>query len=343
MFRKKILITGGSGFIGTNLVNYLSKKKHIIINIDYQSYASTKEDFKKIKYKKKYFFYKLNLYNKNKIKFILNKHQPDYIIHLAAQSHVDRSIESPGNFIFNNIKSIINFLNAIKEYQSEQNKKIKIINISTDEVYGSIKKGSASENNTIITNSPYSASKASSDHIIQAYATTYNIKFMTLRLCNNYGPYQFIEKFIPNSIRKLVEGDQITIYGKGNNIREWIYVEDSCKIIEKMIYKFQSNETYNVGSGIEKKNIDIAKKIIEIFYNKKNDILKKIEFVSDRPGHDFRYSINIKKLQKKINFKFTPINVGLTKTLKWYLSNQNWFDLVKKKYSGKRLGRIVEL
>ena len=332
---KNILITGGSGFIGTNLINYLLKKKNKILNIDKLSYASTPENFRKKN--KNYQFYHFNLNNKKKLTQVLKK-KVNTIVHMAAESHVDRSIDSPKKFFKENINSTLNFYSSVAELVKK--KKINspnIIHISTDEVYGSIFKGSFKETSTLSPSSPYSASKASSDHIAEAFSKTFNLKICILRLTNNYGPFQFPEKFIPTIITKILNRKKIPLYGNGLNEREWIFVEDSCRAIEKIINKFINNKIYNIGSGVRLKNYKVIKKILHKFRVK--NFNEYILNVKDRPGHDLRYALNSKSFFKK--YKWKPQNTfeqGIEKTINWYKNNQLWLNYCEKKYKGNRLG-----
>ena len=331
----KILITGGSGFIGTNLVNYLIKKKYIIFNVDKLSYASTPEIFNKNR--KNYFFFNFNINNKKKLnKILLNKFNT--IIHLAAESHVDRSIDSPKKFFKENVLSTLNLYNSIVKLI--KSKKIfipNIIHISTDEVYGSIKKGSFKENSKLAPSSPYAASKAACDYIAESFLKTYNLKICILRLTNNYGPFQFPEKFIPTVLTKILKNKKIPLYGKGQNEREWIYVEDSCAAIEKVLNKFLNNKIFNIGSGVKFKNFELIKKILSKF--KIKNPKDKIVHVLDRPGHDLRYALNSELFSK--TYKWKPQNTfenGIEKTIDWYKNNQPWLNYCEKKYKGNRLG-----
>jgi dTDP-glucose 4,6-dehydratase len=334
---KNILITGGSGFIGTNLINHLLKKKFIITNIDKLSYASTPEIFKKNK--KNYFFYKFNINNKNKLKKILLK-KFDTIVHLAAESHVDRSIDAPQKFFKENISCTLNLYETVLELINKKKiSKPNIIHISTDEVYGSIKKGSFKERSILNPSSPYSASKAACDHIALSFAETFNLKVCILRLTNNYGPFQFPEKFIPTVITKIIKNKKIPVYGNGNNVREWIFVEDSCRAIERVINKFINKEVFNIGSQKSLKNKLVIKRILKYF--NKNNFLKNIIYVKDRPGHDLRYSLNSSNFMKKYNWKATTnFSNGIYKTISWYINNALWLKHCEKKYKGNRLGKI---
>lgn len=333
---KNILITGGSGFIGTNLVNYLNKKNYKIFNIDKLSYCSTAEKFKKINIKN-YFFYKKNISNTKTINNILKKNKIGTIVNLASESHVDRSIDNPFIFIKENILTTTAFYQNISKLIKEKNiLEPNIIHVSTDEVFGSLAKYNASEQTIFNPNSPYAASKASTEHIARSFAKTFGMKISIIRLCNNYGPYQFTEKFIPTCILSLKKNKPIPIYGNGQNIREWMHVNDSCRAIELIINNFKSNQDYNIGSGYKVSNIKIAKQIMKIMQKD-----KKLSYVNDRPAHDKRYSLNSKKFKNK--FKWKPsynIKKGLENTIEWYLNNSNWLKKTYTKYKGQRLGRI---
>ncbi len=332
---KNILITGGSGFIGTNLVNYLNRKNFSITNLDKQSIVSTPEKFKQET--TKYKFYKVNIDNIKKIRPILLKNY-NTIIHLAAESHVDRSIDNPKNFYLGNINSTINFYNEINNLVKKNKiKKPNIIHISTDEVYGSVKKGNTKENSKIFTSSPYSASKASSENIAQFYLETYGLNICILRITNNFGPFQFPEKLIPKIILRAFDKKKIPIYGKGKNIREWIYVEDTCEAIYLIIKNFQNKEVFNIGSNIRLDNLMVSKIILkQLKYSNKNLI-----FVKDRPGHDLRYALNSTSFRKRYKWRNKhSFNKGIKKTISWYKNNKSWLSEIKKKYKDKRLGSL---
>ena len=288
---EKIIVTGGLGFIGSNLINTL-KNKYFIINIDKVSYAS---NFKNIDPNiKNYKFYKSDINNKIFIKNILKKYNPSVIYNLAAETHVDRSIDGPKTFIDSNILGVFNLLEAIKDYK----KQIKLIHISTDEVYGDIKKKHKSkEEDPYNPSSPYSASKASGDLLIKSYIRTYKIPAIITNCCNNFGPNQYPEKLIPTIIYNILNHKPIPIYGKGENVREWIYVKDHCNALIKIAQKGVVGENYNIGSGTALNNIEIAKIIISVFKKMNhNQIIKsKIHLVKDRPGHDLRYCLDSSK------------------------------------------------
>ena len=339
---KKIIVTGGSGFIGCNLVKLLVKKKYFVINIDKLGYSANSYNLKKLKKNKNYKFLKIDINNKAKLFKILNFYKPDAVFNLAAETHVDRSIDNPSNFIKSNINGVFNLLEALRKYIKKNKKKIKLIHISTDEVYGDIKKGKKSgENYPYNPSSPYAASKASADQIIKSYIRTYNFPAIISKCCNNYGPNQFPEKFIPKLIYNLLNNKALTVYAKGQNIREWIYVEDHCEALIKIYKKGKIGESYNIGSSQNVKNIELLKKLINIFKKKMINKNKKIKinYVKDRPGHDLRYALDIRKIKKELNWKAKiNINVGLLKTLNWYILNLDFFSNISKNQLNKRLG-----
>jgi dTDP-glucose 4,6-dehydratase len=323
---KTIIITGGLGFIGSNLVNILSKKKYFIINIDKITYASNLKNISENI--KNYKFYKQDINNQNFIKKILEKYNPSLIFNLAAETHVDRSIDSPRQFIDSNVYGVFNLLETIKKYK----KKIKFIHVSTDEVYGDIKKNKKSiESDSYNPSSPYAASKASGDLLIKSYVRTYKIPAIITNCCNNYGPNQYPEKLIPTIIYKIINQKPIPIYGNGKNIREWIYVEDHCNALIEISEKGILGENYNIGSGIELNNIEITKKIISSFKEIDINLANKAKFifVKDRPGHDLRYSLNSSKIKNNLKwdckYKFDE---GIKKTIFWYVNkfNKNFFN-----------------
>ena len=337
---KKVIVTGGAGFIGSNLVKYLLKKKYFVINIDKLSYSANPYNLKNLYKNKNYTFFKVDLNNKKKIVKILKKYKPEGIFNLAAETHVDRSIDKPENFIFSNILGTYNLLEAILSYK----KKIKLIHVSTDEVYGDLIKGRSDEKFPYNPSSPYSSSKASADHLIKAYVRTYKIQAIVTNCCNNYGPNQFPEKLIPKLIFNIINNRALPIYAKGKNSREWMHVQDHCDALLLVYLKGKVGESYNIGSSMNLKNIDIAKKLIKIAKNKTLKINKKvkIKFVKDRPGHDFRYALNNKKILNELGWKSKiPFHSGLSKTLDWYLNNKIFFKSVSKKFYVNRMGLKV--
>jgi len=328
---KKVIVTGGLGFIGSNLINIL-KKKYFIINIDKVTYAS---NFKNIDPDiKNYKFYKQDINNKIFIKKILEEYNPSIIFNLAAETHVDRSIDGPKQFIESNILGVFNLLEAIRDYK----KKIKLIHISTDEVYGDIKKNHKSkEEDRYNPSSPYSASKASGDLLIKSYIRTYKIPAIITNCCNNFGPNQYPEKLIPTIIYNILNKKPIPIYGIGKNVREWIYVEDHCDALIKIAEKGIIGENYNIGSGTILNNVQIAEKIIlnfkKIIHSK--NIKTKIYFVKDRPGHDLRYCLNSSKIKNNLKWKCkSSFDQRINETIIWYINKfkNNYFKNKDFKY-----------
>ena len=337
--KKKIIVTGGLGFIGSNLIDLLLKNNYNIINLDKISYSSNFYNTKEFKKNKKYKFIRCDLNNKKKLQKIFNFFKPSAIFNLAAETHVDRSIDGPENFIKSNILGVYNLLEVFKKY-SKKYSYAKLIHISTDEVYGDILSGRADENFPYKPSSPYAASKASSDHLVYSYVRTYKIPAIITNCSNNYGPKQHPEKLIPKLIYNIIKNKKLPIYGKGLNSREWIYVEDHCQALIKILQKGKVGNFYNIGSNINKTNIQITKSLITIA--KKNIKIGKnvkIKFVKDRPGHDFRYALNSKKTINELKWK-PKINLikGLNLTFKWYLSNLQYYSSLKMKEATKRIG-----
>ena len=332
---KKVIVTGGSGFIGSNLVKFLLKKKYFVINIDNSSYSANPYNLIEIKKNRSYKYYKLDINNKDKIFKIFKKYKPIGIFNLAAETHVDRSIDNPKSFINSNILGVFNLLESIRKYLKNSNNKIKLIHISTDEVFGDINKGKRSnEKFPYNPSSPYSASKASADHLIKSYIRTFKIPGIISNCCNNYGPNQFPEKFIPKLIYNIIKKKPLPIYGRGKNSREWIHVQDHCEALLKIFLKGKIGESYNVGTNQDIKNIDLAKKLLLMTKSKVT-----IKYVKDRPGHDFRYALNSQKIRKQLKWKAKiNLNKGLKDTFYWYLNNTKFFKSVSKKLYDKRLG-----
>jgi dTDP-glucose 4,6-dehydratase len=336
---KKVIVTGGLGFIGSNLIELLIKKKFYVINIDKGTYSSNKYNVKDFQNSNKYKFIKLDISNK-KLKNIFFKHKPIGIFNLAAETHVDRSIDNPHNFIQSNIVGVYNLLECFKEYVKKN--KSKLIHISTDEVYGDILKGRSNENYPYQPSSPYAASKASSDHLVSSYVRTFNLPAIITNCSNNFGPKQHPEKLIPKLIYNIINNKPLPIYGKGTNSREWIFVNDHCEALVKIFLKGKIGQFYNVGSNKNLNNLQVANTLLK--YSKK--IFKignktKIIFVKDRPGHDLRYALNSNKLKKELRwYPKTSFEKGVRLTLNWYLKNKSYYKLLSKKDISNRLGKI---
>jgi len=338
---KKFVVTGGSGFIGSNLVKFLLNKNYFVINIDKLSYSANPYNLKKTSKNKKYKFFKLDINNQKKVYNILNKYKPDGIFNLAAETHVDRSIENPKTFIDSNILGVYNLLQSLNKYKNKYKKKIKLVHISTDEVYGDIDKGRSDENYPYLPSSPYSASKASADHLVKSYVRTYKLPVVISNCCNNYGPNQFPEKLIPKLIYNIINNKPLPIYGKGKNSREWIYVSDHCEALLKIFFKGKIGESYNVGSNQNINNLNLTKKLLIAVKKGSFKISNKVKvtFVKDRPGHDYRYALNSKKILKELGWKSKiSLDKGLSKTFEWYLNNKSFFNSVSKKLYIHRVG-----
>ena len=334
---KKIIVTGGLGFIGSNLIDILVKKKFFVINLDKITYSSNFYNTKNFKNLKNYKFIKCDISDK-KILNILNKYKPSCIFNLAAETHVDRSIDNPDNFIKSNIVGVYNLLECFKNF-SKKNKS-KLVHISTDEVFGDVLNGRSSEIYQYKPSSPYAASKAASDHLVSSYVRTYKINAVITNCSNNYGPNQHPEKLIPKLIYNILKNKTLPIYGKGLNSREWIYVKDHCEALIKVYQKGKAGNFYNIGSNKNLSNLEVTKKLLKIAKNKisigKN---VKINFVKDRPGHDVRYALNSNKIKKELNWE-PKINFseGIKLTFDWYNNNKMYYNSLKKKDIHKRLG-----
>ena len=336
---RKIIVTGGLGFIGSNLIRLLIYKKFKVINLDKVTYSSnfynTREYAKNANYK----FIKCDINDKSKFSKIIFKYKPICIFNLAAETHVDRSIDRPESFINSNILGVFNLLEIFRKY-SKTNKKTRLIHISTDEVYGDILKGRSHENFPYKPSSPYAASKAASDHLVSSYVRTYKIPAIITNCSNNYGPNQHPEKLIPKLIYNILNNKGLPIYGNGKNSREWIYVEDHCEALIKVFQKGKVGNFYNIGSNKNLNNLEICKALIKIA--KKNHSIGSnvnIKFVKDRPGHDIRYALDSKKILMKLKWKTkVSFKKGLEKTFLWYLNNTNYYNSISKIDITKRLG-----
>ncbi|MAJ44022.1 MAG: dTDP-glucose 4,6-dehydratase [Candidatus Marinimicrobia bacterium] len=337
----KILVTGGAGFIGSNFIQLMIKKyNNSIVNIDKLTYAGNINSLKEIENHPNYKFYHLDIEDSDKIKQVFNSESPDIIVNLAAESHVDRSIDTPIDFVQTNVIGTVKLLQSSLNYYNnlDGNKKpkFKFLHISTDEVYGSLPyDGKFLETTPYNPSSPYSASKASSDHFVRAWNKTYCLPTLITNCSNNYGPYQFPEKLIPVIIQKCLLEEDLPVYGKGENVRDWLFVEDHCEAIYNVLINGKIGETYNIGGNSERKNIDVVNEICKIMDQlrpRKNKLNynKLIKYVENRPGHDFRYAVDISKIIKNLDWKPNiSFEEGIRKTIIWYLENQNWINSIQ--------------
>ena len=336
---KNVIVTGGLGFIGSNLVELLIKEGFKVINIDKVTYSSNFYNVREFKNTKNYKFIKCDIRDK-KLKKIIIKHKPVCIFNLAAETHVDRSIDKPEDFIQSNIVGVFRLLEIFKNYSKK--KKCKLIHISTDEVYGDVLVGRSSEKYAYQPSSPYAASKAGSDHLVSSYIRTYKIPAIVTNCSNNYGPKQHPEKLIPKLIYNIINNKPLPIYGKGTNSREWIYVKDHCEALIKIFKKGKIGEFYNIGSNKNLNNLQVTKELLQV--SKKMIKLGKnvkILFIKDRPGHDLRYALNSNKIKKTLGwFPKTSFKDGIKLTFDWYYKNKSYYESISKKDIIKRLGKI---
>ena len=333
MTKSKILVTGGAGFIGSNfIINSLKRfKTWNIVNLDKLTYAGNLNNLKAVQKNPRYRFIKGDISNKILVDNLFKEEKFDYVINFAAESHVDRSIINPNLFIYSNVYGTSVLLDCANKYGIN-----KFIQISTDEVYGQLLRGRSKESDSLKPNNPYAASKASADLICRSYYKTFSMPIVIVRISNNYGPFQFPEKLIPLMIINAVNGETLPVYGVGDNIRDWIYVDDSCDAIIRIIKRGKAGGIYNVSGNNPVKNINIISKICNLLSNKLGislkDLLSLIRFVEDRPAHDNRYSLNCDKMKNEMGWQ-PKINIdkGLEKTVDWYLNNNNWVNKVQNK------------
>lgn len=343
----KFLVTGGAGFIGSAVVRLLVSKGHQVLNVDKLTYAGNKLNVGKASESSNYKFLQADICDKEAIRKAFAEFKPNFVMHLAAESHVDRSIDGPGDFIQTNIIGTFNMLGAALEFfktlsESEQ-KSFRFHHISTDEVYGELgDEGKFLETTPYDPSSPYSASKAASDHLVRAWGRTYKLPVVITNCSNNYGPYHFPEKLIPLMILNGLEKKPLPVYGNGSNIRDWLYVEDHAYALYLVVTKGRVGETYNIGGESERTNLEVVKAIcstLDELNPKGAPHSKLITYVKDRPGHDFRYAIDCTKIKNELGWEPTvTFEEGLTKTIQWYLRNGDWCMAVSDKYKRERLG-----
>ena len=334
--KRNILVTGGAGFIGSHLVRLLVNKypKYHIINMDVLTYAGNLENLKDIEHKENYSFVKCDICNFKKVQKVFIEHNIDSVVHLAAESHVDRSIEDPFSFAQTNVMGTLSLLQVAKAYWNGNLTDKLFYHVSTDEVYGSlVDDGFFTETTKYDPHSPYSASKASSDHFVRAFGHTYGLPIMISNCSNNYGSYQFPEKLIPLFINNIVNNKPLPVYGKGENVRDWLFVNDHARAIDVIFHKGKLGDTYNIGGFNEWKNIDLIKVMIKtvdrLLGRKVGSSEKLITYVTDRAGHDLRYAINSTKLKNELGWEPSlQFEEGVEKTVKWYLDNKDWMDNV---------------
>jgi dTDP-glucose 4,6-dehydratase len=346
----RVIVTGGAGFIGSALVRYLViEKGYEVLNIDALTYAGCLESLRLVDGRANYQFLHADICDRGAIERTVTGYRPDRIMHLAAESHVDRSISNAGEFIQTNIVGTFTLLEAARGFWSglegAAKDDFRFLHVSTDEVYGSLgADGLFTEETPYDPSSPYSASKAASDHLVTAWQRTYALPTITSNCSNNYGPYHFPEKLIPLTILNALAGDRLPIYGKGDNVRDWLYVEDHARALDTIIERGRVGETYNVGGRNERRNIDVVRRICAVL-----DELAPagrphadlIEFVEDRPGHDARYAIDADKLEKELGWRaHENFDSGIAKTVEWYLANEWWWQPLRERYSGQRLGLL---
>ena len=345
----KILITGGAGFIGSNFVHYQIENGNTVLNFDKLTYAGCIESLKLIENHSNYSFYQGDIVNGDTFNKVITKFCPDAIVNFAAESHVDRSIEGPADFIHTNINGTYTILESALKYYRDLNElkktEFRFLHISTDEVFGALNEsGYFTEETAYNPSSPYSASKAVSDHLVMAWHKTFGLPILLTNCSNNYGPYQFPEKLIPLMILNAIYNKPLPVYGQGDNVRDWLYVNDHCEAIDAVLTSGKVGNTYIIGGNAEKTNLEVVQSICNLL----DEILPKtsgnyhdlIKFVKDRPGHDFRYAIDFTKIKNELGWKpKVDFNTGILETIKWYLENEDWWSNIQNnKYNQERLG-----
>ncbi len=349
--KASMVVTGGAGFIGSNFVMAAIAEGHTVINVDALTYAGNLESLTSIQANNRHHFVQADIADQGKISALLKQYQPDAIVNFAAESHVDRSIDGPGAFIQTNVVGTLNLLECARDYwrslQGRQQLDFRFLHVSTDEVYGSLgDTGAFTEQTPYAPNSPYSASKAASDHLVRAFHHTYGLPVLTTNCSNNYGPHQFPEKLIPLIIQKALAGEPLPIYGDGKNVRDWLYVSDHCSAIAQVLASGRVGETYNVGGDAERQNIEVVKVICAALDAKRpradgKSYADQITYVKDRPGHDRRYAIDASKLKSELGWQpAVSFEQGIEKTIQWYLDHQAWvLRVLDGSYRMERIGQ----
>ncbi|MFN6055536.1 MAG: dTDP-glucose 4,6-dehydratase [Paracoccaceae bacterium] len=343
----KLLVTGGAGFIGSAVVRLAVSRGHEVVNLDAMTYAANEANVASVSQSNLYSFEKADIRDRAALDRIFATHNPDAVMHLAAESHVDRSIDGPADFIETNITGTFNMLEAARAHWTRAGKpaQFRFHHISTDEVFGSLgPEGQFTEHTPYDPRSPYSASKAASDHLVRAWAETYGLPVVLTNCSNNYGPYHFPEKLIPVVILNALHGKPIPVYGKGENIRDWLYVEDHADALLLVLEKGQLNRSYNIGGENERRNIDLVRNICTLLDEmapKATPYADQITFVTDRPGHDARYAIDPSRIRDELGWRpSVTVEEGLRRTVRWYLDNESWWrPLLDRKGVGERLGK----
>lgn len=349
----RVMVTGGAGFIGSALVRHLvNEKGYEVLNVDALTYAGYLPSLTDVAAKPNYRFLQANVCDVEAMESAISGFRPDRIMHLAAESHVDRSITAAADFVQTNVIGTFTLLDAARRYWSglgsEEKERFRFLHVSTDEVYGSLgSEGLFSEETPYDPSSPYSASKASSDHFAKAWQRTYGLPVVVSNCSNNYGPFHFPEKLIPLTILNALEGERLPVYGKGENVRDWLYVEDHARALDLIAERGRPGETYNVGGRNERRNIDVVQTICRVLddlapANRPREEL--IQFVTDRPGHDARYAIDATKLETELGWRaLENFDTGIEKTVRWYLDNDWWWRPLRERYKGERLGLLNPL